>query len=194
MKLLIEKAINRYLSLDPESKHRIAALQGKAVTLELLGINLIVQLLFSEEGIQIKWEDFLKPDVTIRGTPLNLFHMSVAEDQRKQFFEESVVLDGDMELAQPVLAIFDELEIDWEEYLSQWIGDVPAHQAGRLMRGLNRFRQKISQTSAYNLNEYVHEEINLFPPAEALQQFFREVDELRMDVDRLEARVNRMFS
>ena len=43
------------------------------------------------------------------------------------------------------------------------------------------------------VNEYVHEEAEFFPAREALQDFFQDIDTLRMDADRLEARVERLL-
>ena len=192
MKKLLEKAINRYIALDPESKNRIALLQGKVVTLELKGISLTLQMVFTQKSIELKWENFSEADLIIRGTPLNLLHMSIARDKRQQFFAEDVVVEGNMELAQQVLAVFDELEIDWEENFSEWLGDVPAYQTGRLVRGLKKFQQRFNKTFLTNLNEYLHEEVNLFPPVRATQDFFHDIDELRMDVDRLEARIEKL--
>ncbi len=192
MKHWLEQAFNRYLALDSESARRISALQNKVVTIELLGISLTVQLVFTKDSIQFKWDHFDKADLIIRGTPLNLLHMRMARDQRQRFFAEDIVIEGNMELAHQVLAIFDDLEIDWEEYLSKWIGDAPAYQSGRLLSRLKKTSQKIRKTFLYNLNEYLHEEINIFPPAEALHYFFHEIDELRMDVDRLEARIKKL--
>lgn len=191
MKQLLEKAINRYLALDSESKKRIHFLQNKIVTLELRGTPLTMQMIFSNDTVHLKWDHFNDPDLIIRGTPLNLLHMSLVTDRRK-FFAEDIVVEGNMELAQQVLAIFDDLEIDWEEYISTWVGDVPAYQTGRIFRHLKNTSQRIRNLVSNNLNEYVHEEINLFPPEEALQDFFQAVDELRMDVDRIEARINKI--
>lgn len=192
MKQWLEKAVNRYLALDPESKQRMIPLQNKIVTFEIKGISLTVQMIFIEKMIQLKWDQFQKPDLIIRGTPLNLFHMHMARDQRQSFFAEDVMVEGNMELAQHVLALFDELEIDWEDYFSTWFGDIPAHQVGRLMRDAKKMGQRICNTFSYNTSEYIHEEANMFPPKEALQQFFQEVDELRMDVDRLNARIEKL--
>jgi ubiquinone biosynthesis protein UbiJ len=189
MRQVLENALNRYLALDSESKRRIRLLQDKRVMLELLGTPFIVQLIFNDEKIILQWDDFSEADIRIKGTPLNLLHMSLVRDDRHRFFADDVIVEGNMELAQNVLAIFDELEIDWEEQLSQWVGDVPAYQTGRFVRGIKKFNQRVRRTFLRNLNEYVHEEINLFPTDEALQLFFDEVDELRMDVDRLEARL-----
>lgn len=192
MKQLLEKAVNRYLALDPESSRRMTALQDKIVTIEIKGTPLTVQMIFNQGKIQLKWDDFSQADLTVRGTPLNLAHMSIARDQRHSFFAEDVVLEGDMELAQEVLTFFDELEIDWEEYCSKWVGDIPAHQIGNIWRHVKRVGKKVRTTFASHLNEYVHEEADLFPPVEALQDFFHDIDTLRMDVDRLEAKFSEM--
>lgn len=192
MKHIIENALNHYLALDPESKQRMQLLQDKIVTIELLGISLNFQLVFSDGKIKLAWDNFANPDLTIKGTPLNLLHMSIARNSRARFFAEDVVVEGNMELAQTVLAIFDELDVDWEEQLSRWLGDVPAHQTSRLVRSITGFTKRLRQSLLGSVNEYVHEEVELFPQSERLQHFFREIDELRMDVDRLEARLLRL--
>ncbi len=192
MKQLLENALNRYLALDPESISRIALLRDKIVTIELLGLPLSMQMHFLTNKIQLHWDAFLPPDLIIKGTPLNLLHMSLAPEQRRRFFAEDIVVSGNMELAQQVLNIFDDLEIDWEEALSQWMGDVPAHKTSFLLRELKTWGQHVRQALRQNTDEYVHEEIRLVPPTEELQQFLANVDELCMDVDRLQARVERV--
>lgn len=192
MKSLLEKALNHYLALDPESQQRIAVLDNKVVTIELQGVALQFQLHFCDGNIQVRWQNFLRADLTIKGTPLNLLHMSMARTQRQRFFADDVQIEGNLELARLVLAIFDELTIDWEDVSARIMGDIPAHQFGRFMRGVKNVGDQFRQSFLRNVNEYVHEEINLVPPNEALVDFFHGVDELRMDVDRLEARVLRL--
>ena len=193
MKSLLEKALNHYLAFDPASEQRMAVLNDKTVTIELLGIALTFQLVFCDGKIQLRWKDFLEPDLVISGTPLNLLHMSILPaSQRQVFFAEDVKVTGNMELARHVLAIFDEMSVDWEEISARLMGDIPAHQLGRFVRGIKNFSARVRGNFVQNVNEYVHEEINLVPPTEALQDFLHQVDDLRMDVDRLEARVTRL--
>jgi len=180
--------LNRYLSLDPESTYRIKALNNHVITIELNGLALIFQLVFNESNIQVKTHAFSKPDTTIKGTPLSLLHMTLTSD-RKKFFAEDVIIEGNLELGQQVIDLFDTLEIDWEEYISRITGDVPAHQIHRAVSHLKDFTKRLRKTLIHNINEYVHEEKILFPAPEALQDFFQEVDILRMDTDRLEARI-----
>jgi ubiquinone biosynthesis protein UbiJ len=44
----LQKALNRYLALDPESSQRLAALNGKWVALELLPLKLTFFLHFNQ--------------------------------------------------------------------------------------------------------------------------------------------------
>ncbi len=187
----LPKAINAYLALDPESRQRLLKLNGKIVTIELGGHP--VQLQFTESDILLKTDHFSEPHTTIKGTPLSLLHIALAQDNRKQFFSDnSIVIEGNLELGQQVIALFDELEIDWEEYLSRGLGDIGSHQLVRFTRKIKQFGKRICTTLTENIDEYVHEEANLFPPSEALCDFYSDVDELRMDTDRLEARIQKL--
>ncbi|EKD72385.1 MAG: hypothetical protein ACD_45C00688G0004 [uncultured bacterium] len=193
MKRLIENALNSYLALDPESAARIASLQNKTITIELRNTPFQFQLVFGDDKVKIRWDNFSDPDMTIKGTPFSLLHMSMApEEQRQRFFADDVMVEGDMELAQPVLAILNELDIDWEEQLSHWIGDVSAHHVGRVVQETKNFSTRLQQTFMRNISEYLQEEINLTPSPEALRDFFYDVDKLREQVDRLEIRTERL--
>ncbi len=193
-------ALNRYLALDPESHARLHELQNKMVTIELVihetpfykeSINKF-QMHFSEAGIKLKTTEFSEPDTLIKGSPLSLLRMALTNEDRKKFFSEDVSIEGNLELGQQVIALFDALEIDWEEYLSRWVGDVSAHQLSRFTKKIKNISKRFQSTLEQNINEYVHEEVDLFPAPEALQDFFHDVDTLRMDADRLEAKIQKL--
>jgi ubiquinone biosynthesis protein UbiJ len=186
----LQKALNTYLLLDPESVVRLQKLHDKIICIELMGTGCVFQLIFNEKGITLTQDSSLKADTWIKGTPLRLLHMTMAREHRQTFFSDDISIQGNLELGQVVTDLFDHLEIDWEEYLSHWVGDVPAHHLGRVARKIKSFSQQTRATLLQDINEYVHEEVDLFPPREALQDFFNDVDHLRMDVDRLEARIH----
>jgi len=197
---ILGTAINRYLALDPESHKRVTRLNEKIITMQLKGIGVDFQLKIQYEKIKIQnlqfnnsYSVYLEPhDVLIKGTPLALLGMSLSKENRKRFFAEDVVIEGNLELGQQIIDLFDELEIDWEELLSNVIGDIPAHQVGKAAKGFKNFTQRFKNVVLQNINEYVHEEALVFPPREALNDFFREVDMLRMDTDRLELKIKHL--
>jgi ubiquinone biosynthesis protein UbiJ len=68
-------------------------------------------------------------------------------------------------------------------------GDVPAYHAGRVLRKFNSWLGTSENSLSENINEYVHEEAKWLPTRESLQDFFTEVDIIRMDIDRMEAKI-----
>lgn len=197
---LMQKALNAYLALDPETTNRLRPLQGKIVTIDFGQFPLQFHLFFHEKEITLQsdWttEDaapaVFQADTIIRGTPLRLLQMAWSRDGRKQFFADDVSIQGNLELGQQVMDLFDQLEIDWEEMLSHLIGDIPAHQVGNVSRKLQSWMQHTCDTLLQNVNDYVHEEVDFFPARFALQDFFADVDALREDTDRLEARIEQL--
>ncbi len=196
----IETALNRYLALDPESRQRLLLLEGKVIlivmplTAALANDNAITLTLNIHNGkINVSASHAPSPDVIIKGTPLSLLHMSLNKENRKQFFAEDVVMEGNLELGQQIIDLFDAMEIDWEEHSSRVLGDVSAHQLGRFVKGVKSFVNKTRESILQNINEYVHEEALVFPPREALNDFFHDIDALRMDADRLEIRIKNLL-
>jgi ubiquinone biosynthesis protein UbiJ len=99
-----------------------------------------------------------------------------------------VTLRGDAEVAQKFRELAMLHKPDVEEELSKLIGDTPAHQALRLVRMATGFGQRAAQTSVRNVAEYLaHERGDQVPRAEA-EDFYRGVERLREDLDRIEAR------
>lgn len=188
----LTKAMNTYLRLDTESTSRLKKLQGKCITLELLPFHFVFQCVFTESGMDIKDDESLISDTIIRGTPLQMAGVMLAKEDRQRFFADDVIIEGNAELGQQVIALFDELQIDWEEYLSRIVGDVPAYHVGRLINTLGEWLRNTEQTVTQDVSEFIHEEAEWLPAREALQDYFNDIDTLRMDVDRAQARINHL--
>lgn len=190
----IAKSTNRYLRLDPQSTHRLEKLKGQCISVELLPFHYQFQCVFSEAGLQLQSEERVESAAKITGTPLQIVSVALAKQNRHRFFADDLTISGDAALAQEVIELFDELHIDWEEQLSHFIGDVPAYHAGRLAQKMRRWLEKSEKAFEQDITEYVHEEAQWAPPKEALADFYNDIDTLRMDVDRIEARIKNVAS
>jgi len=188
----LNTALNRYLALDPESSQRLQDLEGRSFGLALEGLALQLQLTILQNQVHITTDNRLPPEVTIRGTPLSLFHLALSRDKKNFIRNAAVTIEGNAELAQQLMELVEALEIDWEEQLSHWVGDLPAHSFGRLTKKFFAWGREAKESLAQNLNDYIHEEKPYFPPTAALEDFYNAVDELRLDLDRLEARIHRL--
>jgi ubiquinone biosynthesis protein UbiJ len=100
----------------------------------------------------------------------------------------AVTISGDAQIAEQFRELALLLRPDVEEELSRLIGDTPAHQALRFVRAATGFGERAARTGVRNIAEYfAHESRDLVPRAEA-EDFYRGVERLREQLDRLEAR------
>jgi len=170
---------------------QIILLQGKVIAIELSGLDITFYLAPALDGVQVLTECENGADTTIRGTPLSLLQTAISDD-RKTLFKGEVVIDGDMALGQKFQKILDGLEMDWEEPLSQVIGDIAAHQVGELVRGFAGFAKSAFESLTMSSSEYFQEETkDVVNPVE-LERFTDKIDVLRADTDRLEARFKKI--
>ena len=196
----LETALNHYLRLDPEVLPKVAALSGKVIAMELLfvpgervinGLNPTIYLLPGPHGIQIVDDYAATPDVLIRGTPLALASLA-AQGGAKGAMASGVEIHGNIQVGKSFQALLRTIDIDWEEQLSWWVGDVVAHQFGNALRGSIAWGRKALDTLFRNTAEYLQEESRDLPPSAAVEGFKDGVDRLRSDTDRLEARLRRL--
>ncbi|KTD24610.1 MULTISPECIES: SCP2 domain-containing protein [Legionella] len=189
----LQKAINHALALDESMPAKIAALHGKVLEIIVapLGVNFYIR--FAEETLQLLDDYDGHPDTIIHSSPLGLIRLSfLPASKARSLFNDKIRLSGDVELGQQVKTLFDELDIDWEGHLAHFTGDVVAHQLGSLFRQGLAFKKQLSHSIRHNLTDYLQEELRIFPPREEVDDFFNDIDQLVLDVERLQAHVNQL--
>lgn len=189
---MLEKALNTAVSLDPETLQRLEAFAGKVIAIELQGFNLTFYLLPAADGFTLLNRYAGEADTTLSGTPLGLAEMALGPDAGRVLFSGEVTIRGDVELGQKFKRLLDDLDIDWEEQLSHLTGDIAAHKLGDLFRATGAWGQQAIGVLGRNTAEYLQQESRDLPMAEEVAAFNQEVDTLRDDVARLDARIARL--
>jgi len=189
----LQIAINRYLAYDPEVPKQLAAMQGKVVELHFLTLELSIYIVINGDDLDICDDYTGVVDTTISGSPIALAMMGMQQSSTSSLFSGDVTIDGDLELGTKFQAFLDNIEVDWEEPLSQLSGDVVAQQMGDVLRGVAGWLQQSTETNSLNVSEYLREEQAVLPSKYEVERFKREVDDVRLSVDRLEAKVQRLI-
>ena len=73
------------------------------------------------------------------------------------------------------------------------MGDTVAHQAGQLARNTQGWMKQSTQAMRLNTQEYLQEEARFLPADAELSDYYAQVDQLRLDSERLEARLTRLL-
>lgn len=183
-----ESLINKALQFDPVTLQGLQALDGKVISLHGRSPVFQLHLLPSEEGISLfSIYDEGEADASLHGTTFDFVQLLRKKDQR--LAEAPIDIQGDQALAEECLNLARELEIDWEELLSGFIGDIAAHEVGRQGRRFGRWAKKVHQSMLRNTREYLHYESRTVVNEEEVQQFSTEVAQLSEAVNNFEVRI-----
>ena len=192
----LESAINRYLRLDPDSNARMAALDGRCICIELVGLDLQLFIHPGEQGIRLSdhLDAAAEPDTVLRGTPLGMARLGLGQDTEKTLFSGEVTITGDVETGQTFKGILDAMDVDWEEQLSKLTGDVIAHQLANGARRIGTLLKHGHRTLQQDIGEYLQEELRVLPARIETENFSSDITRISMDTDRLAARIRRQAS
>ena len=189
----LERVLNHCLSLDPYAGPNLKDLHGKVIELSLADSGLSMRLRFSPSGVHLESANSdVEPDASISATAPELIKMAIELNQAKTGGGASVSVTGDIEVVQKLTTLMGELDIDWEEQLSRWMGDSVAHGIGQVARGIHRWVRQTAQVLWMDVSEYLAEETQMLAHAEDVTTYVEGVDEIRDDVERLMARVARL--
>ena len=83
-------------------------------------------------------------------------------------------------------------ELDLEEALSRWVGDIPAHRIAQAGRGFFAWQADAARRLGENFADYVVEEKRLLVAQRELEHFAADVDRLQDALERLNQRIARL--
>lgn len=183
-----ESLINKALQFDPVTLQGLQALDGKVISLHGRSPVFQLHLLPSEAGISLfSIYDEGEADTSLHGTTFDFVQLLRKKDQNLN--KTSIDIQGDQALAEKCITLTRELDIDWEELLSGFIGDIAAHEVGRQGRRFGRWAKKVRQSMLRNTREYLHYESRAVVNKEEVQQFSAEVAQLDQALSHLESRI-----
>lgn len=182
------------MSIDPDGREKLATLEGQVLCIEITGEQstplLTLYLSPSKEGLKINSHCECEPNVILSGSVMAF--VKLGSGGVEMLSDGQVTMKGDAESGQAFQKIFSQLDIDWEELLSRYIGDTPARKAGNVVRNFGDWASRSLDLSRINAGEFLQEEKRVLVTNLAMQRFQDSVDMLRVDTDRLQQRISRL--
>ena len=189
---VLEGALNRYLELDPDARTKLLALEGKVIAIDVTGLEMTLTLTVASDKVHVMSHYEGEVDTRLKGAPFDLLKMSLGQHSEQALFAGEVEISGDTEAGQKFNQILKQLDIDWEEHLSNITGDVIAHQLGRGFRNVMQWGQQVQQSLSLDVSEYLQEETRLLVTVHEVQRFNQQVDSLRNAVERTQVRLEKL--
>lgn len=191
---LLEDAITRYIGLSPNAGKLLQPISGKVIAIRFTGLEWVFYLCPSDTSMQFLEHYESRPDTTLSGSPFTFANLLLSEHPTRFLFSGKLHIEGDLATGRHFQSLFKQLDIDWEEWLSHFTGEYPAHRIGNGIRAGLRWGRESHEAMKLNITEYLQEERRDLPTVYECNELFKQVDTIRADADRLDMRVNRLVN
>ncbi|MDG6773649.1 SCP2 sterol-binding domain-containing protein [Thiomicrorhabdus sp. ZW0627] len=183
----LEFILNEAIRLDEGHGAAFKPLEDKVFTLTLNDLGTTSHLLFTAYGVSVQSDLQGDADATIETSLVALLALPQTSELK------GAVFHGDEPLAEQFVDALNSLEIDWEEHLSHYTGDLIAFKVGHAARSVMQTKQGIKQQAGDTLKEYLQFEINALPTKSQVQRFNQQVVQIHQSVDALENRIDTLL-
>lgn len=187
----LESTLNRGLSDSRKAQALCRQLDGRVMSLTVQGTPLAFFLKAEGGRIALAPRHDGAADASLSGTPIALLALAGPKAEGA-LRGGGVRIEGDAEVAQKFRELLAQAQPDFEEELARVVGDVAARRLANVARGFLDWGRKASDSLATNVVEYLQEEGRDLPTRVEVEEFLADVDRLRDDTGRLEARLARL--
>jgi ubiquinone biosynthesis protein UbiJ len=193
MLVKIEKLINKLISFDEESREALTQFKGKIISVDVENTSFKIYIIITNAGISVTKDSDVLPDVIIRGSAIEIITYIYSLNKNESNHGGKLDVIGDITLAQKLQSIVLKLDIDWEDYLSNWLGDSLAYNVGRTVKKSMSELGNIHNNIKINLSDYFRYEKEYLIEENELEEFTHSVDVLRDGTERLKLRINKIY-
>ena len=186
----LEQAINHSLSLDSCTQEKLANYAGRVIQLSCAQPELTLYFRIDSSISVLQYFEG-DADAGIQGSQSDWLALITAEDLASALINGKLVISGDTQLFMALESIAEKIELDWEGQLATFIGDIPAHLAGRVVNAVGNFSRQTQQTARRTLDDFLHEEARLLPAKIECENFYQRLRALEMKIDRIDAKIKR---
>ncbi len=149
-------------------------------------------ILPSDEGLLLASHWAADADCTLRASGSSLLRLALSRDKTAILHGPDVELEGDSAVLMDLAAVLQDLELDWEYEISRWLGPVGAQLLGSSLRSPVDWVRDSADSLRQDLADYLSEESRMLVGQAEAQARFDELDDMKLALDRLEARIERL--
>ena len=185
--------LNRQIQSKTPARELCTELRDRVFAMRVTNSTLAMYIIVGPDQIFLASEYGDEPDVIISGSLLALARLATP-DGDTVVRGDAVELSGDVILARKFQSLLRYARPDFEEELSGLVGDAAAHGIGAFVRSVSQWGKEAGSTLQQNVSEYLQEESRSVPSRYEAELFRGQVNKLRDDVARFDARLKQYES
>lgn len=188
----VETGLNRVLRLDGTALPRLQGLAGKVIAVRCQSPALEIFILPGGDGLQLAAQWQAPADCSLSAPAASLASLALSRDKSAVLHRPEVSLDGDSAALLELAGILQDLELDWEYELSRWLGPLASTLLAGHLRSWVSWAAEGASSLRQDLADYLSEESRSLVGQREADVRFAELDRLKLALDRLEARIERL--
>jgi len=165
-------------------------MSGRVIQINIRDLDIVFFMKVSGGRIEVLSSYDEEIHCAMKASIISLMKLGIASDASA--LAEDIEMSGDLEVGRQFRDLLARVDIDWEEIASRFTGDILAHKLGNAVRSLTSWGKKTSDSLRRDVGEYLQEESRQLPSAFEVSQFVAQVDDVRLGVDRAEARIKQL--
>lgn len=189
---LIENAGKSVLATDPDALSALAEMSGQVIAFEIRQLERTLYLRPVADGIEVEFDSDIKANVTFSAKPSVFIRLAKDGLASAEYAPGELEINGDALLGQNFAKALNNIDIDWEELLSQHIGDVPARLVGKELQNIFNWSKQLSSQIKQGFIENIIDQNDLLAKPNELNDFLTEVDSLVSQVERFSAKLKKL--
>lgn len=184
-----EAALAKLLARDPRSAERLAGLESRRLRVHLAELPAALTVTVHGQGLWLNWLDEEAVDCTIRSRLAVLPELRDSANITRLIKADQLDIEGDPLLAQRISQLLTSLQVDWQSWLAEHLGDVPAHWLSQAWQRSRAQLQGYRTAQRDYLQQQLFDEQQLLATPLAFADFKAALQQLRAQVDRLERQI-----
>lgn len=183
---IAEPMLNHVLQYDNDAPAKLNKLNNQSLSVELtdLSVNLTVKVFDNRVFVSGQSEP---ADCIIKTTIDGLQKLSDAAQITALIRSGQLDLEGDLQVAQGFSTLLMDNNIDWQEWLSEYLGDAMTFKLSQAIQKQKTYWARKKRDLDYTAQSALIDELRVTPDHIELNRF-------SADVDRLNAQTERLFS
>jgi ubiquinone biosynthesis accessory factor UbiJ len=184
-----ELALNAALGQDPETKTKLDQFEQRSIAIDIKDVGQTIIVIVENQQLHLSTNSEIEATLKITANAIALAKLGQNPDN---LFSADIEIHGDVQFAKQLRDLLDGFDFDWEALLAEFTGDTLAYPIAHGLRQATSWAKSTHQSLQQNLAEYLREEARLLPDKSQIKDYLTDIDKLRADFDRLEARISRL--
>ncbi len=139
---VLEQALNYLID---QGKVDLDTLNGKTLYFSLEDLPLNVNFVCTNNRIFVTTDTSTGADVDIKLKSSAFLALFQGKDLTELLRQDKIIIHGDVKTAQLLVDLLQQIDIDLEELLSKYTGDIVAHQVGKLAKNFKKSKNPIEE-------------------------------------------------